>query len=195
MSMPPRPTRPEPKIEDALTAAFTTAKAMLDGQSSDLRASERVSFWLAMIVEAMLLLMLRRDALQAIRQGTEQLEPEEVDAAKPRKKLHNPDKVRNILGLLDSYTLNGGRHGRFFAVPYDGNDSAFRTRCLEVVDYLKLVSARKASSAVDMRIVAPEWVTSRAGETGEAAHFELYEWPSRLDLWRRFMRRNATQTP
>lgn len=46
-----------------------------------------------------------------------------------------------------------------------------------------------------MRIVAPEWVTSRAGETGEAAHFELYEWPNRLDLWRRFMRKNATQTP
>ena len=70
--------------------------------------------------------------------------------------------------------------GRFLAVPYDGDNGLFRTHCLEVVDYLNLAPSKTVSSAVDMRAISPDWTSSRASETGEAVHFELYVWPSMM---------------
>lgn len=191
MVLPSRPVRPEPEISDSIMAAYNTAQAMLNNEGDTLRASEKTSFWLAFMVEFLLLLVLYRDARKAVRQGTEWLEPEEVDAARPRKAPRDPETLRKYLGLLDRYTVNAGRWGKYFAVPYDGEDSAFRTQCLEVVDYLKLNHSKLASSAIDMRPIQPEWVNSRATETGRAELFELYTWPGKLDAWRRFARRNT----
>jgi hypothetical protein len=189
MLLPSRPTRPEPQVDDSMVAAVKVVHSMAGGEASGLRAGEKTSFALALVVELLLLLCLRRDARREAELATRPLEPEQFENARPKEKLRHPEKIESFLAVLDRYTVNGGRWGQYFAVPYDGDNSDFRTQCLEVVDYLSIPPARRASNPIDMRGIFPEWVNARARENGQATHFELYSLSGPIARWRQVVRR------
>lgn len=189
MLLPARPTRPEPQVDDSMVAAVTVVSAVAKGEVSDLRAGEKTSLVLALMVEVLLLLCLRRDARREAELAIRPLEPERFENATLKQKLRHPDKIAGFLALLDRYTVNGGHWGHYLAVPSDGDDGDFRARCLELVDYLSIAPATRASNPIDMRGIFPEWVSARAIETGQATHFELYKLPGFVTRWRRVVRR------
>lgn len=189
LQLPARPTRPEPKVDDSMLAAIDILRDISEGNDDTLRAGQKLAVGLAALVEFLLLLSLRRDARRELEEGVVLLEPERFERAKLKFKLRNVENAQITLGLLDRYTVNGGKWGRLFAVPYDGEDDAFRSQCLAAADYLSLRPSSRASGAVDMHDMYPEWVIARAQETGHATQYELYELPKFVQMWRRVIQR------
>jgi hypothetical protein len=194
MTLPARPVRPEIALEDTLTASAQGAIAILMGRSDEMRSAQKVSFWIAAVTEIFLWLALRASAHKALRTGSEQQEAEEIDATSPDTRPKNPDKLRSLVELTDRFVLNGGRFGRFFAIPTNDHSGVTRNKCMELVDYHSLAPSAVASGVINLADVQPEWVRARSGETGGATHFELYEWTREHEKWRRFARRDMCLT-